>query len=144
MSSLSLKATSIEECDVISMLCQESIFHFQHHDFDEDNKCLTLVLNRFCWEDVENFETEGCYFRVMSALCIHNVESIRVNKDFQNNRHAYLNLLAIHASPKEINLLFSDNKHMCIFSSEKLVQLIDLADKHPTLSCPATLQDPIL
>lgn len=144
MDSLSLKATTIEECDVISALCQDSIFHFQHHDFDENNGCLTLILNRFCWEDVDEFEKEDCYFRVLSALCIHNIESIKVNKAFQNNRHAYLNLLAIHASPQEINLLFSDNKHICVFNSEKLVQLVDLSDKHPTLSFPSSLKNPIL
>lgn len=136
MTPLSLKATTIEECDVISTLCQDSIFHFQHHDFDESNGCFTLMLNRFCWEDMDKFEEEGCYFRVLSALCIHNVESIVVNKGFQNNRHAYLNLLAIHASDREINLLFSDNKHICVSSSKKLVLLVDLNDKHPTLSVP--------
>lgn len=132
---LSLKATSVEECDVMSTLLQDSIFHFQYHDFDEQAGGFHLMLNRFCWEDDKEPDNSS-YYRVHSGLYIHNVISVKVNKSFRNNRHKYLSLLTMHASPREINLLFADNKHICIEVNDILVYLKDLHEKYPTLAKP--------
>lgn len=132
---LSLKATSVEECDVISSLAQDSIFHFQYHFFDEQSCGFHLMLNRFCWE--HDKDGNDCYYRVHSGLYIHNVTAVRVNQAFKNNRHKYLSLLTVHTSPHEINLLFADNKHVCVEVSEILVYLKDLHDKYPTMVKPS-------
>jgi len=136
MSHLKLKATTIEECDIISSLFQDSIFHVQCHSFDNDKGCFHLLLNRFCWEDLSNYEQDKCYYRANSGLYIHNVTDVKVNKSFKNNRHNYLTLLAIHASENEINIMFSDNKHVCISVNGILVYLQDLHEKYPTLTRP--------
>jgi hypothetical protein len=134
---LLIKAENSEECDLLSSLLQDSVFHISYHSFHEDKRCLRLLLNRFCWESANDFEKHQCYFRVQSALYIHNIESIVVNDDFRNQNEKYLNLLTMHSSEKEINLVFSDHKHICINTDNILIYLRDLHDKYPTLSCPS-------
>lgn len=133
---LQLKATTLEECDVISTLVQDSIFHFQLHMLDNKTNCFHMLINRFCWEDVENFDKEQCYFRVHSGLYVHNVKTVIVNENLRNNRHKYLSLLAVHVSQEEVNILFADNKHICIKINSILMYLQDLHDKYPTMVKP--------
>lgn len=132
---LLIKAETIEECDLISALVQDSLFHMSYHSFHEDRKCLRLMINRFCWELEKDNEQHQCYFRVHSGLYIHGVESIIVNDSFKHST-GYLNLLAMHASEHEINLIFSDHKHVCINISKILVYLKDLHDVYPTMAKP--------
>lgn len=137
-----LKANDEEGCDVISSLLQDSIFHITSHSFHDDKKCLRLLLNRFCWElltaeEQDNYAPqEGkdiCYYRVHSGLYIHNVKNIFINHSFKDGKHArYLNLLAMHATPHEINLLFSGHRNVCVEVDQLNVYLKDLHDKYPT------------
>ncbi|MBR1735045.1 MAG: DUF2948 family protein [Alphaproteobacteria bacterium] len=144
---LFLKANDEESCDVISSLLQDSIFHITSHSFHDDKKCLRLMLNRFCWElltaeDYENYENNNleaintsskCYYRVHSGLYIHNVEKITINNSFKDVMHErYLNLLAIHAKKKEINILFSGHRHVCVKVKSLNIYLKDLHDRYPT------------
>ncbi|MDR2781050.1 MAG: DUF2948 family protein [Holosporaceae bacterium] len=131
---LLIKAENFEGCDLISSLIQDSIFHILLHSFDNENKCISLMLNRFCWESVASFEEEKCYYRVHSGLYIHNVESISANDNIKDGQ--YLNLLTFHSSANEINLIFSENKHICVSTNKILVYLKDLHDKYPTLAIP--------
>ncbi|MDR1334550.1 MAG: DUF2948 family protein [Holosporaceae bacterium] len=133
---MAIKADNIESCDLISSLLQDSIFHISYHSFNENKKCLRLLLNRFCWESVGNFTETQCYFRVHSGLYVQHIDSIIVNDNFKSSGDVYLNLLTLHTSKKEINLIFSDNKHVCINVNGLLIHLKDLHDKYPTPSCP--------
>jgi hypothetical protein len=131
---LLIKAEDFEGGDLISSLVQDSVFHISLHSFREENKIFSLMLNRFCWESVSDFEEEKCYYRVHSGLYIHNVESVSAGIDVNGDQ--YLNLLAFHLSEKEINLIFSENKHICVKINGVLVYLKDLHDRYPTLSLP--------
>ncbi|MDR1375439.1 MAG: DUF2948 family protein [Holosporaceae bacterium] len=133
---IALKADNIESCDLLSSLLQDSIFHISGHSFSGPRGRLRLLLNRFCWESFNDFHENQCYFRVHSGLYIQNIDSIIVNDNFKNGHEAYLNLLALHASEKEINLIFSNHKHVCINVSGLLMHLKDLHDRYPTPSCP--------
>jgi hypothetical protein len=132
--SLLIKAKNFNECDAVSSLVQDSLLHISFHSFHEEKKCLRFMLNRFCWESVDFFEEEECYHRVHSGLYIHNINSITINDNMRKD--SYLNLLAFHSSENEINLIFSENKHMCIGISNVLVYLKDLHEKYPTISLP--------
>ncbi|MDR1334046.1 MAG: DUF2948 family protein [Holosporaceae bacterium] len=131
---LLIKVEDFEGADLVSSLVQDSIFHISLHSFEKKEKTLSLMLNRFCWESVPLFEEEKCYYRVHSGLYIHHVESINIKSNIKDDQ--YLNLLAFHLSEKEINLIFSDDKHICINVSGILIYLKDLHDKYPTLSLP--------
>ena len=136
-----IKATDIESCDVISSLVQDSIFHVSTLSFHESKKCLRLLLNRFCWElvkdDSENEQKRNHYFRVHSGLYIHNIQNITINDNFKNvKKEKYVNLLAMHTSKNEINLLFSGHKTSCITVKNIGVHLKDLHHRYPTPSLP--------
>lgn len=137
-SKIFIKAFDEEGCDMISALLQDSIMHVSYHSFHEDKNCLRIMLNRFCWELLnDNISAE--YYRVHSGLYIHNVKDIIVNDNFKKvSDERYLNLLALHASKaeNEINLLFSGHKTMCVKVDELSVYLKDLHEKYPTPTRP--------
>jgi hypothetical protein len=131
---LLLKVENFEGCDLISSLLQDSIFHVSFHFFHEKEKRFHLMLNRFCWEHVDRFDKNQCYYRVHSGLYIHHVDSIFVHGSLEKGQ--YLNLLTFHSSKNEINMVFSGNKHICINISNILVYLKDLHDMYPTTTIP--------
>jgi hypothetical protein len=131
---LSIKAENFEECDLISSFLQDSIFHISFHSFHEERKCFRLMLNRFCWESADSFEKNKCYHRVHSGLYIYHSSSVVASNNII--RDQYLSLLTIHASQNEINLIFSENKHICVRVDNLLIYLKDLHDKYSTLSIP--------
>jgi hypothetical protein len=137
---LFLKANDIESCDVVSTLLQDSIFHISALSFHENKKCLRLMLNRFCWELLENNSDDTKrqrYYRVHSGLYIHNIESITVNDNFKNIKtEHYLNLLSMHSLKSEINILFSDHKNVCVNVKSLCIYLKDLHDKYPSPVAP--------
>lgn len=136
MEKINLKAQSEEDCDVVSALLQDSISKISGCSYIEDMKCFRILLNRFCWEHSHKFEEEQCYHRVHSGLYIHNIKTIHVNDNFRKKTHHFYNLLAMHANGNEINLIFSDHRHIYITVDGILVYLKDLHDHFPTLSRP--------
>jgi hypothetical protein len=134
---LYIKAQNYENCDIISSLLQDSIFHIHSPSFHENNGCLRLLLNRFCWELTEESTLENSndetFFRVHSGLYIDNVNSIVINDNFKKiKQDKYLNLLTMHVSSSEINILFSEHRSMCIKINGICVYLKDLHDRYPT------------
>ncbi len=99
------------------------------------------MINRFCCELIkDNLETGSQrkhYFRVHSGLYIHNIQNITINDNFKKIKgEKHINLLAMHASEKEINLLFSGHKTACIKTEDICVYLKDLHNKYPTPALP--------
>jgi hypothetical protein len=130
---LLVKANNVDDCDVLSSLLQDSIFHISTPSFHEKKGCLRLLLNRFCWETKE----EDVFFRVHSGLYIHHVTAVTVNDNFKKIRQEqYLDLLAMHISSEEVNILFSGDKIMCAKISDTCIHLKDLSDRYPTMVCP--------
>jgi len=131
---LLIKAEDFEGCDLISSLLQDSIFNISLHSYNEEYRCFCFLLNRFCWEDTSDFEKNQCYYRVHSGLYVSNVTSISTNGDLKAD--TYLNLLALHASENEINMIFSDHKHICFNIDKIQIFLKDLHAKYPTAALP--------
>ena len=136
MEKIKLKAQTEKDCDVISTLLQDAVSKVSGFAYLEDEKCFRILLNRFCWEHSHKFEEHQCYHRIHSGLYIHNVESVHVNDNFKEKIHHFYNLLAMHANGNEINLIFSDHRHVHIKTNGILVYLKDLHDHYPTLSKP--------
>lgn len=136
---LFLKASDVESCDVISSLLQDSIIHISSLSFHEDRKCLRLMVNRFCWEllDESKKRKDHHYFRVHSGLYIHNIKNISISDNFKKILHdRYLNLLAMHYADDEISILFSGHKNAYIKIDDVCIYLKDLHEKYPTPSMP--------
>ncbi|MDR2766407.1 MAG: DUF2948 family protein [Holosporaceae bacterium] len=134
---LAVKASCSDDCDLLSSLLQDSIFHISFHSFHGRQKCLRLMLNRFCWESVGDFDAHQCYFRVHSGLYIYNVNSVVINDNFRKGADNHLNLLTLRSSENEINLIFSDHKHLRVSVKGLSVYLKDLHDRYPTSLCPS-------
>lgn len=136
---LNLKATDSFECDILSSLLQDSIFHISFHSFDKEKSCFIMMVHRFCWEH-ENLNNEHSDFRVHSGLYIHHVKDVKFNGSIVRNKEdKFLNLLTMHASDNEINFIFSENKHILVEVEKISIYLKDLHDKTPTITRPQHL-----
>ena len=136
MEKIKLKAQSEKDCDIISSLLQDAVSRVSGCAYLEDQKCFRILFNRFCWEHSHKFDEEQCYHRIHSGLYIHNVKSIHVNDNFKQKTPHFYNLLAMHANNDEINLIFSDHRHIYIKVEKILVYLKDLHEHYPTLAKP--------
>ena len=132
---LYMKAQTTADCDVISTLLQDAIFHTSSYSYHEDTKCLRLMLNRFCWE-LMDYPLTSTFYRVHSGIFIYDAESVICDGRFKKNETTFYNLLAFHVSDKEINMCFSDNHHICVKIGKINVYMKDLHDKYPTEICP--------
>ena len=133
---LRMKAVTIEDCDVVSMLLQDSIFHPSSYSYYNDTHCLRLMLNRFCWELLHDTSTTT-FYRVYSEVFIYNVTSVICDSKFKKVPTTFYNLLTFHASEKEITICFSDNHYMCVTVDSLKIYLKDLHEKYPTTVCPS-------
>jgi len=124
---LKLKATKHEHIDVLSTLLQDSLFH--HHTSQlhkDDDGCVTLLLNRFCWEVYDEDDLE--HYRIHSIVHICNVTSVHVNQPMSQHDHKdFLYLLGMHSTNEnEIVLVFSENKCVKLTVNDILVYMKDV------------------
>lgn len=134
---LFLKAVTYEEIDIISSLLQDSIFSIDAHAFSQENRCFFMLINRFCWE-TQNTESIEKYERTHSGLYIHNVNKIIGNMEIKKHKKEhFLNILAIYATGNEVNIIFSENKHIIIETEKICVYLKDIEKRWSTKTAPA-------
>lgn len=134
---LKLKATNHEQVDVMSALLQDAIFHINMCSFDEnEEKCLRLLFNRFCWECED--EDNLVHYRIHTAIYIHNVKAVYANNHIkEHKRKHFLNLLGIHSTnDNEIILLFSDNKQVKVEVDKILIYMQDINNPWITYTTP--------
>jgi hypothetical protein len=99
---LRLAARSAEDLAVMSALSQDAVGRAGEVSWVPRRKRLTILLNRFRWEDRARAEREGRpYERVRSALLFDGVLAVRARGVDPADREAPLSLLRIAYEPDE-------------------------------------------
>ena len=89
---LRIKAKNNYDINVLSTLCQDSIFSFDEMKFFKLKNFFVSTFSRFCWEV---YNKEKFYYRVVSGLQVKDVEKIEYINFKQNKNDDFLNLLSI-------------------------------------------------
>ena len=102
-----LKAKDGQDLAVIAGLIQDSILQLSEVKYDEKNKNLVLILNRFCWE--VNSENEKPYIRTHSILNFQNVLNISsTNIDMKQDRmYSLLSAIPSNDNDNNVNIFLS-------------------------------------
>lgn len=97
---LHLKAFDPESVAVISALAQDAVFPITEMKWEPKPRRLSLLLNRFRWEDRADAERQGRPFeRVRSVLTISDVTAVASQGIDRQERETVLSLLALSWEP---------------------------------------------
>ena len=124
---IKLAASTEDDLDIISYLCQDAILSKEEFFFDKEKKLFIATLSRYCWEkeSTKSNNQEKVYYRVVCGLQIKNVNVI--NYKNYNTNISFLNLLAITHKENKIFLNFS-NSIGIILKCKKISVLIEDID----------------
>ena len=116
---LKLIGKNIEDLQVISAYCQDSVVKLKDIAFLKKNRTFVMMLNRFMWEDAE----KGAFRqnkRIRCAIKFDEVLKVRSKKINQRNKDRVLECLAIKC--KEIP---NNNYEIKIyFAGDSIITLI--------------------
>lgn len=127
---LRLTASSDEELEILSFLCQDAIFPSEEYYFDDKLNLFVATFSRYCWEKEETTLNKNFNFRVVSGIQIKNVEKITY-KNFKSNI-PFLNLLAVSYNERKITLNFSMSIEIILCCEKLDIILEDIDIPWPT------------
>ena len=127
---LRLTASSDEELEILSFLCQDAIFSIEEYYFDNELNLFVATFSRYCWEKEETKHNKNLNYRVVSGIQIKNVEKITY-KNFKSNI-PFLNLLAVSYNESKITLNFSMSIEIILCCEKLDIILEDIDIPWPT------------
>ena len=129
---LKLIGKNIEDLQVISAYCQDSVVKLKDIIFLKKNRTFVMMLNRFMWEDAE----KGAFRqnkRIRCALKFDEVLEVKSKKINQKNKNKLLECLAIKCNETvntnyEINFFFAGGSIITLISEFIEVVMHDLGE----------------
>ncbi len=93
---LQLAISDADDIAVLSSLMQDCLLSLCDMQYIKTDKILAMIVNRFCWEDIDDNCHIGGYHRTHSILYFNNIDGIKTRNIDINNKDAIHNLLAIN------------------------------------------------
>ena len=129
---LKLIGKNIEDLQVISAYCQDSVVKLKDIIFLKKNRTFVMMLNRFMWEDAE----KGAFRqskRIRCAIKFDEVLEVKSKKINQKNKNKLLECLAIKCNETvsnnyEINFFFAGGGIITLISEFIEVVMHDLGE----------------
>ena len=129
---LKLIGKNIEDLQVISAYCQDSVVKLKDIVFLKKNRTFVMMLNRFMWEDAE----KGAFRqnkRIRCAIKFDEVLEVKSKKINQKNKHRLLECLAIKCNETvnnnyEIIFFFAGGSIITLISEFIEVVMHDLGE----------------
>jgi hypothetical protein len=134
---LKLLATTAEDISIISTQLQDSLLSLSSIHFDQENNRLTCLINRFCWEQSENYNQFGAYYRVHTGACFHSIENVHLKGFTQDSEHRMFNILALSLDDQNhLRILGTHGYEIRLNFKELYCQFADLEAPWPTQKKP--------
>ena len=131
---LKLRATSVDELQVIAACVQDAIAPLCDMTWMRDQSRFALVLNRFRWESVGGAPP---FERTHAMLSFQNVQAVRTRNVDRDKPDRPLNLLTLEASEDAaVDLAFAGGATVRIESEPLDCVLDDLGEPWPTVWRP--------
>tara|TARA_Y100000741_G_scaffold289126_1_gene229142 strand:- start:32 stop:481 length:450 start_codon:yes stop_codon:yes gene_type:complete len=129
-SRLKLNGKNLEDLNVISAYCQDSIVAIKDIAYLKQNKIFAMIISRFMWEDIE----KGLFRknkRIKSVIKFSEVLKVKSKKINQKKVKSKLEFLAIECNKVlnknyEINIFFAGGSAITLISEVIDVVLDDL------------------
>lgn len=140
---LKLKAVALEDVKILSALLQDGLVAASDLHYQKDEASFFMVINRFCWEQADDSESETELNRCLCGLKVAHVRQV-TQRGLSGNANQFYNLLSItyeetNEIEKTVNKLtftFSDGYGIRLAVEELGLILQDIAAPHPGLARP--------
>ena len=140
---LKLQAIAAEDVEIISALLQDGLVASSDLHYQKDDASFVMVINRFCWEQVDYSESETQPNRCLCGLKVVHVKRVS-QRGISAGVNQFYNLLSIKyeetkENEKVVNNLtftFSDGYGIRLTLDELALIVQDIAAPHPGLARP--------
>ena len=140
---LKLRAVAAEDVEIISALLQDGLVAASDLHHDKDAASFVMVINRFCWEQADDTDSETQPNRCLCGLKVAHVKQVS-QRGLSSGVNQFYNLLSItyeetKENEKVVNRLtftFSDGYGIRLTIDELALIVQDIAAPHPGLARP--------
>ena len=140
---LKLRAVAAEDLEVISAFLQDGLVAAGDMNYQKDSASFVMIINRFCWEQADDTESETQLNRCLCGLKVAHVKQVN-QRGLSAGANQFYNLLSItyeeaKNNEKVVNRLtftFSDGYGIRLIVDELALILQDVAAPHPGLARP--------
>ena len=140
---LKLRAVAAEDVEIMSALLQDGLVAASDMHYQKDAASFVMVINRFCWEQANDTESETQSNRCLCGLKVAHVKQVS-QRGLSAGANQFYNLLSItyeetRKHKKVVNKLtftFSDGCGIRLTVDELALTMQDLAAPHPGLARP--------
>ena len=140
---LKLRAVAAEDIEIMSALLQDGLVAASDLHYQKDAANFVMVINRFCWEQTDDTDSETHPNRCLCGLKVAHVKQVS-QRGLSVGANQFYNLLSItyeetKENEKVLNRLtftFSDGYGIRLTLEELALIVQDIAEPHPGLARP--------
>ena len=140
---LKLRAVAAEDVEIMSALLQDGLVAASDLHYQKDEASFVMVINRFCWEQADDSESQTQPNRCLCGLKVAHVKRVS-QRGLSAGVNQFYNLLSItfektKENGKVVNMLtftFSDGYGIRLLVDELALIVQDIAAPHPGMARP--------
>jgi len=138
-----LRAVAAEDIEIVSTLLQDGLVAASDLNYQKDEANFVMVINRFCWEQADDSESEVQLNRCLCGLKVDYVKHVS-QRGLSARANQFYNLLSItyeeiKENERAVNRLtftFSDGYGIMLAVDKLVIIVQDIAEPHPGLARP--------
>ena len=140
---LKLRAVAAEDLEIISALLQDGLVAASDLNYQKDSASFVMIINRFCWEQADDTESETQLNRCLCGLKVAHVKQVS-RRGLSSGVNQFYNLLSITYEEvknnekviKRLTFTFSDGYGIRLTVDDLALIVQDIAVPHPGLARP--------
>ena len=140
---LKLRAVAAMDVEVISAMLQDGLVAASDLHYQKDIASFVMVINRFCWEQADDTESQTQPNRCLCGLKVTHVKRVS-QRGLSAGMNQFYNLLSItyeetkenEKAVKRLTFTFSDGYGIRLTLEELALIVQDIAEPHPGLARP--------
>ena len=140
---LKLRAVAAEDVEIMSALLQDGLVAASDLHYQKDAASFVMVINRYCWEQADDTESETQPNRCLCGLKVAHVQQVS-QLGLSAGGNQFYNLLSITYEEtkenekvvKRLTFTFSDGYGIRLTLDELALIMQDIAAPHPGLARP--------
>ena len=140
---LKLRAVATEDVEIISALLQDGLVAASDMHYQKDAASFVMVINRFCWEQADDTESQTQPNRCLCGLKVAHVKRVS-QRGLGAGVNQFYNLLSVTYEEtkenekvvKRLTFTFSNGYGIRLTLDELALIVQDIAAPHPALARP--------
>jgi hypothetical protein len=134
---LKIFADDQESLTIVSTFLQDALLPLTGIHYEEKDKRISLLFNRFRWENTTSATTAETHERIHTGVAFSNVDKVEYIGLEPHHKSSALNLLAIRHEKNYVNLIFSGKAEIRLNTKKLSVHVKDMSEAWPVSKKPS-------